>query len=214
MENLNENINRIKQMMGLITEASAPTVESLFNLLTNNGFKKSTEEDFTKIIGGKLTLNGGWLYINPDTNIFVYKEGNDDNINFKVKNGILKWDNSFPVDDTILNDYVINPPKPKEKTIDDCVEILDSIKDGWTGIIYNDGKYYYGENKPLPDSILQSIKNGLENGLNIVKNEINNLSDDEKIKPIKSAKHNLSFSNINEYITSIENEAKKMGLIS
>ena len=210
---LQENINRIKEMMGLITESSAPTVESLFDLLVNNGFNESTEDDFTNIIGGKLPLNGGWLYINPTTNIFVYKEGNSNKINFKVKNGNLKWSETFPVDDSIINDYVINPPKPKEKTLNDYVEMLDKIKDGWTGIKYDKGIYYYGENKLLPESILQSIKNGVKNELNIVKNEINKITDNEKTTPVKSTKHNLSFSNIGEYIMAVETEAKNMGLI-
>ena len=80
--NLQENIHRIKKMMGILTEQDSvtptqePTISGLFKMLEQNGYQRYTDQskvnqDFgnNKFILGKLEF----MYGNPEERTFFYK---------------------------------------------------------------------------------------------------------------------------------------------
>lgn len=86
--NIQENIIRIKQMMGLIVEqeTQGPTEESFKQLLTNNGFTNVTSQDqIDKIMGGPGKVNlslADWYFLKKDEELWSAKMKEDGNIFF------------------------------------------------------------------------------------------------------------------------------------
>lgn len=228
MENLNEQINRIKSMMGLILEAegSIPDENSLIELITNNGYKKvETPEEAKKY---NFTLNlYDWMYINTERKTFAYKLKEDKKVFLGVKSKYDHKNNkeygssftrvNYPMHPINYQDYINAPIVDETWDLNSIVNDLDSVRNMYVGFIVKDettGKPKYVEsNNPLKDEAITVMKQTIAEKLNSIKQNIEKyVSEEEKTKSITSEKDQKTYSNFNEYITFIENEAKNIGI--
>jgi hypothetical protein len=228
MENLNEQINRIKSMMGLILESNEPIPDenSLIELITNNGFKKVEKPEEVKKYGFTLGLYD-WMYINTERKTFTYKFKEDKKVFIGVKSKYDHKNNkeygssftsvNYPFYPINYDDYINAPIVDETWDLDSIVKDLDSVRNLYVGFIVKDettGKPKYVEsNNPLKDEAITVMKQTIVEKLNSIKQNIEKyVSEEEKTKSITSEKDQKTYSNFNEYITFIENEAKNIGI--
>ena len=135
--NLQEQTNRIKKMMGILTEQDSvtptqePTISGLFKMLEQNGYQRYTDQskvnqDFgnNKFILGKLEF----MYGNPEERTFFYKGKTDNKIfagrqttavtNEKYTN-ITTGSPSERVKDMVFRTYVFSFPLTSDDHIRD-----------------------------------------------------------------------------------------------
>lgn len=228
MENLNEQISRIKTMMGLIleVEGSISDEDSLIDLITNNGYKKVETPEEAKKYNFTLDLYD-WMYINPERKTFAYKLKEDKKVFLGVKSKYDPKNNkeyrseftrvNYPMYPINYQDYINAPIVDETWDLSSIVNDLDKVRNMYEGFIVKDettGKPKYVEsNTPLKDEAITVMKQTLAERINAIKQNIEKyISEEDKIKSITSEKDQKTYTNINEFITFIENNAKNIGI--
>lgn len=228
MENLNEQIYRIKSIMGLIleVEGSISDEDSLIDLITNNGYKKVETPEEAKKYNFTLDLYD-WMYINPERKTFAYKLKEDKKVFLGVKSKYDPKNNkeyrseftrvNYPMYPINYQDYINAPIVDETWDLTSIVNDLDKVRNMYDGFIVKDettGKPKYIEsNTPLKDEAITVMKQTLDERLKTIKQNIEKyISEEDKIKSITSEKDQKTYTNINEYITFIENNAKNIGI--
>lgn len=224
---LNENINRIKQMMGLILEEYIVNSQIDFiKLLSDNGFVKPTEQQAKDFFApSSFTMsNYEWILLNFKTMAFVYKTKDGVFIGYqkvfipkenKIYDKEFNKINGYPIDINYIKKYITNPRNiDTSYDINSLVNLLDSTRDSWNGFKLVGNTIKYGsEQKTLDDNIKKSISNGIKNNLNKVNTELNKLPEDIKNSKVTTQKYGETYNSIKDYISKIESEAKDLKLI-
>lgn len=233
MENLNEQISRIRSMMGLITEEEKiiQNEEEFVELVKNNGFELINDPAIAKEYNFTLNLYD-YIYINKETNAYLYKlKKVDSPESAKVFLGVKGWTNPktnetiksswisgrFPVYPINYNDYLNLPKVDKVYDLPSIIRDLDSIRNLYYGFVEKDektGKLISVETKEiLDDNYVNVLKNMISERM--VKNmeNIEKLTiPEDKTTQIKSEKFDNTFNNIYDYHKFVEDEAKTLEL--
>jgi hypothetical protein len=241
MENLNEQLNRIKSMMGLINEKT-PNVgvitdyienfknitneKDLISILTSRGFEKIEDLEIAKTY--KLDLNKyKWVYYNPKRKSYLAKFKDDDTMfglqsKFDPKtqtktSAAFKNVKGYPLDLTQYDEFLSAPEIDESYDLPSIVRDLDSIRNMYHGFIEKDkvtGKIVYVESKKeLSDGAIKVYKDSMIERMKPNMSYIEKLtSPEDKTKQVKSEKFGNTFNNIYEYYKFVEKETKDLGI--
>ena len=229
---LNEEINKIKKMMGIISEVESTTIgsdEELKKILLQNGFvditptekdpklanKSANATKIRKIIAPSTLSDVKWY------NWYLYNETTKCSATNTKTTGTAISCQGITIPST--REYKkpeglnINYPVKKE-WVD---EVLNSRKD--LNLTYNIEAFIRDldvvriwkdvDVKNLEERAINVIKKAVSANLKTAEDELKKLPEEEKTKPIKSIKYGDEFLNASDYLTKVKEEGKALGLI-
>lgn len=226
--NLQENIQRIKKMMGLNEDTSTNVTneKDLINNLLSKGYQKLNDPNVAK--NYKIDLSKyTWIYYKPqnktylakfkdNTTMFGVQSKFDPKTETKIPSN-YKLVKSYPIDLTEYEEFFNAPIVDESFDLLSIVRDLDSIRNMYHGFIEKDEatkKPRFVESKKfLSDSqikvYIDSIKERMIPNMEYI-NKLNQPED--KTKQVKSEKFGDSFNNIYDYYKFVEKEAKGLGI--
>jgi len=227
---LQENIQRIRKMMGLYettTELSNVTNEQeLITVVADKGFKKLSDPNNAKKHNIDLSKYN-WIYYNPEIKAYLAKFkdnttmfGLQSKFDPKTQNKIpanYKLVKEYPLSLTEYEEFFNAPIVDESFDLQSIVRDLDSIRNMYHGFIEKDDvtkKPRFTESKKLlSDTQIKVYVDSIKERMAPNMEYIEKLTQPEdKTKQVKSEKFGESFSSVYDYYKFVEKEAKDLGI--
>ena len=230
---ISEEINRIKNIMGIVLEQDSQKLsninseEEYVSFLKKNGFKVPNQEYANSFFSAsKVTLSlYEWLLINPKTKVYSYKDKSRQNIVLGRKSILSPKENktyngysvpvTIPPKEDIIKEFITEPLIIDEShNLDSIIRLINDIRNVWgPGVIKIESGKYKFNNKEINPEVVKTISKGTKTNIEKAKELVSNLPQEDTDKQVTS-KNGETYNNVNDYISKIETEAKELKLIS